>query len=158
MADLLRQRGERMQWYRDELLHMAKELGHRLLPAFNTTSGLPYPKVFLIFTVEYYRSSYFCQAKCVGEMCVCVCLLISHTIKPVSLTFCPHCWLWAQGPLLVALKNPLYWLLCFILPFQIYIVTKRHFWWSAMLKNKAYIVSLRPHFGICHGWKIHIRW
>lgn len=45
MADLLRQRGDRMQWYRDELLHMAKELGHRLLPAFNTTSGLPYPKV-----------------------------------------------------------------------------------------------------------------
>lgn len=48
MADLLRERGERMQWYRDELLHMAKELGHRLLPAFNTTSGLPYPKVFLL--------------------------------------------------------------------------------------------------------------
>lgn len=72
MADLLRQRGERMQWYRDELLHMAKELGHRLLPAFNTTSGLPYPKVFLIFIDEYYRSYYFCQAKCVGEMCVCV--------------------------------------------------------------------------------------
>jgi len=34
-----------MQWYRDELLHMAKELGYRLLPAFNTTSGLPYPRV-----------------------------------------------------------------------------------------------------------------
>ncbi|MEQ2160886.1 hypothetical protein GOODEAATRI_004088 [Goodea atripinnis] len=33
-----------MQWYRDELLHMAVELGHRLLPAFNTSSGLPYPK------------------------------------------------------------------------------------------------------------------
>lgn len=46
MADLLRQRGDRMQWYQDELLHMAKELGHRLLPAFNTTSGLPYPKVW----------------------------------------------------------------------------------------------------------------
>lgn len=46
MADLLRERGEKMQWYRDELLHMAKELGHRLLPAFNTSSGLPYPKVF----------------------------------------------------------------------------------------------------------------
>lgn len=51
MADLLRQRGERMQWYRDELLHMAKELGHRLLPAFNTTSGLPYPKVNLRYGV-----------------------------------------------------------------------------------------------------------
>lgn len=45
MADLLKQQGERMQWYRDELLHMAKDLGYRLLPAFNTTSGLPYPRV-----------------------------------------------------------------------------------------------------------------
>ncbi|XP_072228295.1 ER degradation-enhancing alpha-mannosidase-like protein 3 isoform X2 [Leuresthes tenuis] len=51
MADLLRQRGERMQWYRDELLQMAIELGHRLLPAFNTTSGLPYPKVNLRYGV-----------------------------------------------------------------------------------------------------------
>ncbi|XP_030624232.1 ER degradation-enhancing alpha-mannosidase-like protein 3 [Chanos chanos] len=51
MADLLRQRGERMQWYRDELLHMAKDLGHRLLPAFNTTSGLPYPRVNLRYGV-----------------------------------------------------------------------------------------------------------
>lgn len=51
MADLLRQKGERMQWYQDELLHMAKELGHRLLPAFNTTSGLPYPKVNLRYGV-----------------------------------------------------------------------------------------------------------
>lgn len=45
MADLLKQQGERMQWYKDELLHMAKDLGYRLLPAFNTTSGLPYPRV-----------------------------------------------------------------------------------------------------------------
>uniref|UniRef100_A0A8C5H1Y7 alpha-1,2-Mannosidase n=1 Tax=Gouania willdenowi TaxID=441366 RepID=A0A8C5H1Y7_GOUWI len=51
MADLLRQRGRRMQWYRDELLHMATELGQRLLPAFNTTSGLPYPKVNLRYGV-----------------------------------------------------------------------------------------------------------
>lgn len=56
MADLLRQRGERMQWYRDELLHMAKELGHRLLPAFNTTSGLPYPKVCLLSRLSTGRS------------------------------------------------------------------------------------------------------
>ncbi|XP_076836849.1 ER degradation-enhancing alpha-mannosidase-like protein 3 [Brachyhypopomus gauderio] len=51
MADLLKQRGERMQWYRDELLHMAKDLGYRLLPAFNTTSGLPYPRVNLRYGV-----------------------------------------------------------------------------------------------------------
>uniref|UniRef100_A0A8C2GP46 alpha-1,2-Mannosidase n=1 Tax=Cyprinus carpio TaxID=7962 RepID=A0A8C2GP46_CYPCA len=51
MADVLKQRGDRMQWYRDELLHMAKELGFRLLPAFNTTSGLPYPRVNLRYGV-----------------------------------------------------------------------------------------------------------
>uniref|UniRef100_W5M0X2 alpha-1,2-Mannosidase n=1 Tax=Lepisosteus oculatus TaxID=7918 RepID=W5M0X2_LEPOC len=51
MADMLRQRGQRMLWYRDELLHMAKELGNRLLPAFNTTSGLPYPRVNLRYGV-----------------------------------------------------------------------------------------------------------
>ncbi|XP_003200881.1 ER degradation-enhancing alpha-mannosidase-like protein 3 isoform X1 [Danio rerio] len=51
MADVLKQRGQRMQWYRDELLHMAKELGYRLLPAFNTTSGLPYPRVNLRYGV-----------------------------------------------------------------------------------------------------------
>uniref|UniRef100_A0A8C6PYW8 alpha-1,2-Mannosidase n=1 Tax=Nothobranchius furzeri TaxID=105023 RepID=A0A8C6PYW8_NOTFU len=51
MADLLKQRGEKMQWYHDELLHMAVELGHRLLPAFNTTSGLPFPKVNLRYGI-----------------------------------------------------------------------------------------------------------
>lgn len=62
MADLLRKRGDRMEWYRDELLHMAKELGHRLLPAFNTTSGLPYPKVFSYFIVKYY--TFDCLSVC----------------------------------------------------------------------------------------------
>uniref|UniRef100_A0A674NXT1 alpha-1,2-Mannosidase n=1 Tax=Takifugu rubripes TaxID=31033 RepID=A0A674NXT1_TAKRU len=47
MALMLKERGEHMQWYQDELLHMAKDLGLRLLPAFNTSSGLPYPRVNL---------------------------------------------------------------------------------------------------------------
>ncbi|XP_067846612.1 ER degradation-enhancing alpha-mannosidase-like protein 3 [Heptranchias perlo] len=47
MAIILKDQGEQMQWYNDELLYMAKELGYRLLPAFNTTSGLPYPRVNL---------------------------------------------------------------------------------------------------------------
>lgn len=64
MADLLRQRGERMQWYRDELLHMATELGHRLLPAFNTTSGLPYPKVVFHFFVTGLILNVGDRAKC----------------------------------------------------------------------------------------------
>lgn len=45
MALMLKERGEHMQWYQDELLNMAKDLGLRLLPAFNTSSGLPYPRV-----------------------------------------------------------------------------------------------------------------
>ena len=45
MAVMLREGGRHMMWYQDELLHMAKDLGLRLLPAFNTSSGLPYPRV-----------------------------------------------------------------------------------------------------------------
>lgn len=34
-----------MPWYKGELLNMAKDLGYRLLPAFNTTTGIPYARV-----------------------------------------------------------------------------------------------------------------
>ncbi|VDN99007.1 unnamed protein product [Rodentolepis nana] len=37
----------RMQWYNDELLDMAVELANRLLPAFNTSTGLPFPHINL---------------------------------------------------------------------------------------------------------------
>uniref|UniRef100_A0A8D0L3R1 alpha-1,2-Mannosidase n=1 Tax=Sphenodon punctatus TaxID=8508 RepID=A0A8D0L3R1_SPHPU len=52
MADMLKAQGTRMQWYKDELLHLAQDLGYRLLPAFNTTSGLPYPRVNLRYGVR----------------------------------------------------------------------------------------------------------
>lgn len=39
-------------WYRGELLTMARDLATRLLPAFNTTTGIPHAKVLsLIFLV-----------------------------------------------------------------------------------------------------------
>lgn len=34
-----------MNWYRGELLEMAKDVGYRLLPAFNTTTGIPHARV-----------------------------------------------------------------------------------------------------------------
>ena len=34
-----------LQWYKDELLHMAHDLGNRLLPAFSTPTGIPYARV-----------------------------------------------------------------------------------------------------------------
>ncbi|XP_061593645.1 ER degradation-enhancing alpha-mannosidase-like protein 3 isoform X1 [Cololabis saira] len=52
MAVMLKERGQSMQWYQDELLHMAKDIGLRLLPAFNTSSGLPYPRVNLKYGVR----------------------------------------------------------------------------------------------------------
>uniref|UniRef100_A0A3Q3VII3 alpha-1,2-Mannosidase n=1 Tax=Mola mola TaxID=94237 RepID=A0A3Q3VII3_MOLML len=51
MAVMLKDGGQHMQWYQDELLHMARDLGLRLLPAFNTSSGLPYPRVNLKYGI-----------------------------------------------------------------------------------------------------------
>ncbi|KAH9286040.1 ER degradation-enhancing alpha-mannosidase-like protein 3 [Echinococcus granulosus] len=37
----------RISWYRGQLLDMAVDLGSRLLPAFNTSTGLPFPRINL---------------------------------------------------------------------------------------------------------------
>ena len=58
VAIMLKEKGEYMQWYNGELLHMAKELGYKLLPAFNTTSGLPYPRVSALVSAIH---NYFCK-------------------------------------------------------------------------------------------------
>jgi mannosidase alpha-like ER degradation enhancer 3 len=47
LAEYVRDRSERMSWYSGQLLNMALDVGTRLLPAFNTTTGLPYPRVNL---------------------------------------------------------------------------------------------------------------
>lgn len=62
VAIMLKEKGEHMQWYNGELLHMAKELGYKLLPAFNTTSGLPYPRVSSVVsaTEKYFHKENFC--------------------------------------------------------------------------------------------------
>ncbi len=45
-AVALKEKGHsQLDWYDGGLLRMALEVGNRLLPAFNTTTGLPYPKV-----------------------------------------------------------------------------------------------------------------
>ncbi|XP_033732617.1 ER degradation-enhancing alpha-mannosidase-like protein 3 [Pecten maximus] len=47
VATFLKKKKKSMDWYNDELLSMAKEVGYRLLPAFNTTTGIPYARVNL---------------------------------------------------------------------------------------------------------------
>lgn len=48
LADYLQQRDGIMLWYKGELLDMAKDVGYRLLPAFNTTTGIPHSRVSLV--------------------------------------------------------------------------------------------------------------
>lgn len=44
-ADLVGRWGFGLSWYKDELLHLAHDLGKRLLPAFNTSTGIPFARV-----------------------------------------------------------------------------------------------------------------
>jgi len=52
LSEIIQEKFKRMEWYSGQLLTLAKELGYRLLPAFNTSTGIPHPRVsFLpIFT------------------------------------------------------------------------------------------------------------
>ncbi|CAF1186117.1 unnamed protein product [Rotaria sordida] len=62
----------RLYWYHDELLILAHDLALRLLPAFNTTSGLPLPRVNLRYGIDLTlskseRELYTCTA-CAGTL------------------------------------------------------------------------------------------
>lgn len=45
LSEVIKTKYQKMPWYQGELLDMAKDLGYRLLPAFNTTTGIPYGRV-----------------------------------------------------------------------------------------------------------------
>jgi len=47
LAEYVQKEASMMAWYRGELLEMAKDLGYRLLPAFNTSTGIPHARVNL---------------------------------------------------------------------------------------------------------------
>ena len=59
LAEYLQQRADIMPWYRGELLDLAKDLGYRFLPAFNTTTGIPYGRVSLIHNMKYILFEYY---------------------------------------------------------------------------------------------------
>jgi mannosidase alpha-like ER degradation enhancer 3 len=55
LSEIIQEKFKRMEWYSGQLLSLAKELGYRLLPAFNTSTGIPHPRVsffLLIFTLK----------------------------------------------------------------------------------------------------------
>lgn len=56
-AVALKNAGKGMLWYNNELVPMAKEIGYRLLPAFNTSTGIPYPRVNLKYGIHHPSSN-----------------------------------------------------------------------------------------------------
>jgi hypothetical protein len=57
-----------MEWYRGELLNMAVDVATRLLPAFNSTTGLPYPRVNLRTGLEGVNTIQLTCTACAGSM------------------------------------------------------------------------------------------
>ncbi|XP_030377293.1 ER degradation-enhancing alpha-mannosidase-like protein 3 [Scaptodrosophila lebanonensis] len=47
LSEYIQKQADVMHWYKGELLEMARELGYRLLPAFNTSTGIPHARVNL---------------------------------------------------------------------------------------------------------------
>ncbi len=64
----VRDREGRLEWYRGELLNMAVDVATRLLPAFNSTTGLPYPRVNLRTGLEGVNSIQLTCTACAGSM------------------------------------------------------------------------------------------
>lgn len=48
LASELQGGGQFLTWYEGELLDLAHDLGRRLLPAFNTSTGIPHSRVRFI--------------------------------------------------------------------------------------------------------------
>lgn len=65
LSDYLQQRDGIMPWYKGELLDMAKDVGYRLLPAFNTTTGIPHSRV------RYFQTYIFGARTLFNIVCLC---------------------------------------------------------------------------------------
>lgn len=56
LASELQAGGDFLSWYRGELLTLAHDLGRRLLPAFNTSTGIPHSRVrFALFDLHIFH-------------------------------------------------------------------------------------------------------
>jgi len=68
LAELVQAKHGVMSWYRGELLNMAVDCGTRLLPAFNSSTGLPYPRVNLKTGLKGVNSIQLTCTACAGSM------------------------------------------------------------------------------------------
>ncbi|XP_055383860.1 ER degradation-enhancing alpha-mannosidase-like protein 3 isoform X2 [Condylostylus longicornis] len=74
-----------MPWYKGELLEMAKDLGYRLLPAFNTSTGIPHARVNLKYGMkdEQLRKSRETCTACSGTLLLEFAALSRLTGEPI---------------------------------------------------------------------------
>ncbi|KAK7867751.1 hypothetical protein R5R35_002254 [Gryllus longicercus] len=85
LAEYLQQRAGIMQWYKGQLLDLAKDLGFRLLPAFNSTTGIPHARINLRYglkTAKLESSRETCTA-CAGTMILEMAALSRLTGEPI---------------------------------------------------------------------------
>uniref|UniRef100_A0A224X743 alpha-1,2-Mannosidase n=1 Tax=Panstrongylus lignarius TaxID=156445 RepID=A0A224X743_9HEMI len=85
LAEYVQQTAGIMKWYSGELLMMAKDLGYRLLPAFNTTTGIPHARVNLkngMKSPSLWSSRETCTA-CAGTMILEMAALSRLTGDPI---------------------------------------------------------------------------
>lgn len=85
LAEYLQSHADILHWYKGELLSMAKDVGFRLLPAFNTTTGIPYARVNLKFGVKSDRlesAKETCTA-CAGSIILEMAALSRLTGEPI---------------------------------------------------------------------------
>nr|ATU82911.1 secreted Mannosidase-like protein [Pristhesancus plagipennis] len=85
LAEYVQQTAGVMKWYSGELLLMAKDLGYRLLPAFNTTTGIPHARVNLrngMKSPALWSSRETCTA-CAGTMILEMAALSRLTGDPI---------------------------------------------------------------------------
>ncbi|KAH9628036.1 hypothetical protein HF086_018011 [Spodoptera exigua] len=72
-----------LQWYNGELLAMAEDLGKRLLPAFNTSTGIPHGRINLRHGMRGMSESRETCTACAGTMILEMAALSRLTGNPV---------------------------------------------------------------------------
>nr|XP_023014026.1 ER degradation-enhancing alpha-mannosidase-like protein 3 isoform X1 [Leptinotarsa decemlineata]XP_023014028.1 ER degradation-enhancing alpha-mannosidase-like protein 3 isoform X2 [Leptinotarsa decemlineata] len=85
LSEYLQQRDGIMPWYKGELLNMAKDVGYRLLPAFNTTTGIPHARVNMKYGLksDQLESARETCTACAGSMILEMAALSRLTGEPV---------------------------------------------------------------------------
>lgn len=83
LATVLKPEVPVLQWYGGELLALAEDLGRRLLPAFNTSTGIPHGRVNLRHGVRHLQESRETCTACAGTMILEMAALSRLTGRPV---------------------------------------------------------------------------